>query len=465
MRNNKNILFDFDWFLLVLYFLLVIMGFLTVYSVAFNPESPSIFSFSEKYGKQLMWILISLFCGSIIMLIDSEIFKKISIPIYLIVLALLVVVLFMPPINGARAWLGVGSLGIQPAEFAKISSSLLTAKYLSSINLKHQTNKNIFIAFGIIFTPMFLILLQPDAGTFLVFTSFLFVFYREGVSFDPLFLFIINRVPSINYKNTWVGVHFIPIAFCLAFLAVLSLLSSKFYVVFSFFSNYNFDGFLVLIFFLVILAVSFVLVVLKWGSRRNRKNYILAISLSAVLSIIFVSFVQFGFNKLASHQKNRIELFLGIKSDPDGQDYNRNRAMAAVGSGGFSGKGYKNASVSSVRTNHVPESETDFIFCPFAEEWGFLGSFVVICFFSLFVLRILYIAERQRSSFNRVYGYCIGMIFFYHFLINIGMNIGFAPIIGIPLPFFSCGGSSFISFTIMLFLLLKLDSQRMSVLS
>lgn len=465
MRNNKNILFDLDWFLLVLYFLLVIMGFLTVYSVAFNPESPSIFSFSEKYGKQLMWILISLFCGSIILLIDAEIFKKISIPIYLIVLSLLVIVLFMPPINGARAWLGVGSLGVQPAEFAKISSSLLIASYLSSINLKHQTNKNIFLAFGIIFIPMFLILLQPDAGTFLVFTSFLFVFYREGVSFDPLFLFIINLVPNINYKNTWVGVHFIPIAFFLAFLAVLSLLSSKFYVVFSLFSNYNFDGFFVLILVLVILAFSLVFVVFKWGSKRNKKNYILAISLSVFLSIIFVSFVQFGFNKLASHQKNRIELFLGIKSDPDGQDYNRNRAMAAVGSGGFYGKGYKNASVSSVRTNHVPESETDFIFCPFAEEWGFLGSLFIVGLFSLFILRILYIAERQRSSFNRIYGYCIGMIFFYHFLINIGMNIGFAPIIGIPLPFFSCGGSSFLSFTIMLFLLLKLDSQRMSVLS
>ena len=465
MRNNKNILFDLDWFLLVLYFLLVIMGFLTVYSVAFNPESPSVFSFSEKYGKQLMWIFISLFCGSIILLIDAEIFKKISIPIYLIVILLLVIVLFMPPINGARAWLGVGSLGIQPAEFAKISSSLLIASYLSSINLKHQTKKNIFLAFGIIFIPMFLILLQPDAGTFLVFTSFLFVFYREGVSFDPLFLFIINLVPNINYKNTWVGVHFIPIAFCFAFLAVLSLLSSKFYVVFSLFSNYNYDGFFVLILVLVILAVSLVFVVFKWGSKRNKKNYILAISLSAFLSIFFVSFVQFGFNKLASHQKNRIELFLGIKSDPDGQDYNRNRAMAAVGSGGFYGKGYKNASVSSVRSNHVPESETDFIFCPFAEEWGFLGSLFIVGLFSLFILRILYIAERQRSSFNRVYGYCIGMIFFYHFLINIGMNIGFAPIIGIPLPFFSCGGSSFLSFTIMLFLLLKLDSQRMSVLS
>ena len=371
----------------------------------------------------------------------------------------------MPPINGARAWLGIGSLGIQPAEFAKISSSLLLANYLSSINLKHQTNKNIFLAFGIIFIPMVLILLQPDAGTFLVFTSFLFVFYREGVSFDPLFLFIINRIPNINYKNTWVGVHFIPIAFCLAFLAVLSLLSSKFYVVFSLFSNYNFDGFFVLILGLGVLAISLVLVVFKWGSKRNKKNYILAISLSAFLSILFISFVQFGFNKLATHQKNRIELFLGIKSDPDGQDYNRNRAMAAVGSGGFYGKGYKNASVSSVRTNHVPESETDFIFCPFAEEWGFLGSFGVVCLFSLFILRILYIAERQRSSFNRIYGYCVGMIFFYHFLINIGMNIGFAPIIGIPLPFFSCGGSSFLSFTIMLFLLLKLDSQRMSVLS
>ena len=247
MRNNKNIFLDLDWFVLILYFILVLFGFLTVYSVAFNPENPSILDFSEKYGKQFIWILISLFCGSVILLIDSDILKKTSLAIYLIVLSLLVLVLFMPPINGARAWLGIGSLGIQPAEFAKISSSLLLARYLSSINLKHQSNKSVFLAFAIIFIPMFLILLQPDAGTFLVFTSFLFVFYREGISFDPLFLFIINRIPNINYKNTWVGVHFIPIAFFLAFLAILSLLSSKFYVVFPVISKYSFDGFVVLI--------------------------------------------------------------------------------------------------------------------------------------------------------------------------------------------------------------------------
>ena len=167
---------------------------------------------------------------------------------------------------------------------------------------------------------------------------------------------------------------------------------------------------------------------------------------------------------LADHQKDRIELFLGLKEDPNGKDYNRNRAMAAVGSGGFVGKGYKNASVSSVQTNHVPESETDFIFCPYAEEWGFLGSVVLLFLYLFVIIRILIIAERQRSSFNRIYAYAVGMFFFYHVAINIGMNIGFAPVIGIPLPFFSYGGSSMMSFSIMVFILLKLDSQRRHVL-
>jgi rod shape determining protein RodA len=182
------------------------------------------------------------------------------------------------------------------------------------------------------------------------------------------------------------------------------------------------------------------------------------------LCIALISTVNFGFQNLAEHQKDRIELFLGLKEDPDGEDYNRNRAMAAVGSGGFKGKGYNKASVSSVQTNHVPESETDFIFCPFAEEWGFLGSLVLIGLYLFLLLRIVAIAERQRSTFNRVYAYAVAMILFYHFAINIGMNIGFAPVIGIPLPFFSYGGSSTMSFSVMMFILLKLDSQRRSVL-
>ena len=202
-----------------------------------------------------------------------------------------------------------------------------------------------------------------------------------------------------------------------------------------------------LFYFLYWFWVSF----LFFGNKRARKNSIIAVSIAFILSGLVVSTVHLGFNKLASHQKNRIELFLGIKSDPDGQDYNRNRAMAAVGSGGFYGKGYKNASVSSVKTNHVPESETDFIFCPFAEEWGFIGSAFLLFLFLALIVRIIIVAERQRSSFNRIYAYCVAMILFYHLTINIGMNIGFAPIIGIPLPFFSYGGSSILSFTIMLF--------------
>jgi len=175
--------------------------------------------------------------------------------------------------------------------------------------------------------------------------------------------------------------------------------------------------------------------------------------------------IDFGFQKLAGHQKERIELVLGLREDPNGDDYNRNRAMAAVGSGGLLGKGYRNATVSSVQTNHVPESETDFIFCPFAEEWGFAGSIILVFLYIFMILRIVIIAERQKSTFNRVYAYSVAMIIFYHFAINIGMNIEFSPVIGIPLPFFSYGGSSLMSFSMMMFILLKLDSQRKDVLN
>jgi len=462
MRNNKGLINNLDWVLIFIYFLLVSLGLLTIYSVAFDENNPSLFSFSEKYGKQMFFLLIALFCGFLIFLIDSSIYRKFAIPIYIFVIGLLIVVLFMPPINGARAWLGLGPFGIQPAEFAKIASSLLLAKYLSSMDLKNQNGKSVFLAFSIILLPMALILLQPDAGTFLVFTSFLFVFYREGVSFDPFFLFFINKILRLNYKKTWIGTHFIPIAFLFALLALLSLLSNNYEYQFS---SFKINGFSVLIFLIFLFCLFLLFVFYKWGNKRSRKNSLIAVLLAFVLSVGVVFTVHFSFNKLASHQKNRIELFLGIIDDPDGEDYNRNRAMAAVGSGGFSGKGYMNASVSSVKTNHVPESETDFIFCPFAEEWGFLGSSILIILFISLIIRIIIIAERQRSSFNRIYAYCVAMILFYHFTINIGMNIGFAPIIGIPLPFFSYGGSSILSFTVMLFLLLKLDSQRMDVLS
>jgi rod shape determining protein RodA len=464
MRKGENLISYLDWPLFIAFIMMLIMGLATVYSVAFTPGDPSLFDLDKQYGKQSMWIGISLFLGLLVFLIDSDIYRKFAFPIYLFTLLLLVIVLFMPPINGARAWIGIGSMGIQPAEFSKIASSLLIAKYISELSLKQQTISSVFRAIAIILVPMILILLQPDAGTFVVFTSFLFVMYREGLTFDPLILSIINKVPGLRFKYTWVGSHFIPILFVVLFLSIITLLLTQEATDF-FFLPFKVSGSLYVISFLVILSICGIGFIRQFGSKRDRSKVTVVILLGLVLCSGLSYTVDAGFGSLASHQKDRIELFLGLREDPNGKDYNRNRAMAAVGSGGFLGKGYNKASVSSVESNHVPESETDFIFCPFAEEWGFIGTLFLIALYLFMLIRIIFIAERQRSSFNRIYAYCVVMILFYHFAINIGMSIGFAPVIGIPLPFFSYGGSSMMSFSIMMFVLLKLDSQRKDVLS
>lgn len=460
MRKGESIVAHFDWALFVVYMIFLIMGVSTVYSTAFNEDHPNLFDFSEKYGKQIIWLAVSLFLGLLVFLIDSDIYRKFSVPIYLFTISLLVVVLFMPPINGARAWLGIGSMGIQPAEFSKIGTALLLARFISTVNVKQQNIKTVFLANAIILVPMTLVLLQPDAGTFVVFTSFLFVMYREGITYDPLILKLINSIPGIKFKQTWVGSHFIPIFFVVVFLSVVTLLMSNETLEFSFLPGIEIPGFWSIIISLTVFSLISFLILRFVSSRRERNRILLVVLIGYFLASGLAAGVNYGFQGLAGHQKDRIELFLGLKQDPDGDDYNRNRAMAAVGSGGFLGKGYNKASVSSVESNHVPESETDFIFCPFAEEWGFLGSIILVILYMFMLLRIIMIAERQRSTFNRVYAYTVAMILFYHFAINIGMNIGFAPVIGIPLPFFSYGGSSMMSFSMMMFILLKLDSQR-----
>ena len=464
MRKNQSVIGSFDWPLFAGYILLLLMGIGTVYSVAFDPEHPNVFDISEKYGKQIMWLGISLFLGLLVFLIDSDIYRKFSVPIYAFTLTLLVIVLFMPAVNGARAWLGIGSMGIQPAEFAKIGTAILLARFLSTANVKQQNAKTVMLANGIILIPMVLILLQPDAGTFVVFTSFLFVLYREGISYDPLIVPILNAIPikGLHFKKTWIGTHFIPILFVVIFLSVTTLLLSNSVINVL---GIEFAGYWGVFFFLgVISALGYFFMRIIF-SRRDRKRAAIIAVLGFILSVTLTSAVNYGFQKLAGHQKERIELVLGLRQDPNEDDYNRNRAMAAVGSGGLLGKGYRNATVSSVQTNHVPESETDFIFCPFAEEWGFAGSLILVILYLFMILRIVVIAERQKSVFNRVYAYSVAMILFYHFAINIGMNIEFAPVIGIPLPFFSYGGSSMMSFSMMMFILLKLDSQRNDVLN
>jgi rod shape determining protein RodA len=318
-------------------------------------------------------------------------------------------------------------------------------------------------ASAILLVPMVLILLQPDAGTFVVFTSFLFVMYREGLTFDPIILSFVNSIPGVRFKETWVGSHFIPILFVMIFISVITLLLNSVQLDF-FFLPFPVSGSIGVISTLLIFSILAVLFLQRFSAKRERTRGTVIIVLGFVLTSSLSFIVDNGFNSLATHQKDRIELFLGLREDPNGKDYNRNRAMAAVGSGGLLGKGYNKASVSSVESNHVPESETDFIFCPFAEEWGFVGIIFLFGLYLFMLIRIILIAERQRSIFNRVYAYCVGMILFYHFAINIGMNIGFAPVIGIPLPFFSYGGSSMMSFCMMMFILLKLDSQRKDVL-
>ncbi len=464
MRRGEKITSNVDWLLLSVYLLLMIMGVATVYSTAFDPDHPNLFDFSQKYGKQVVWVFVSLFLGMLVFLIDADIYRKFAVPIYGFTLLLLIIVLFMPAKNGARAWLGIGTFGIQPAEFAKIGTSLLLARFISSVNIKQQNIQTVLIANVIILIPMVLILLQPDAGTFVVFTSFLFVMYREGITYDPILLKVVNLFPGIKFKQTWVGSHFIPILFAVVFLSLVTLLVSNNVITFDFLPDVEIPGFFGVFISLIIFSLIVLLVLRNISSKRDRKSAMLIVAIGFVLSLIISSSVNFLFQGLAKHQKDRIELFLGLREDPDGEDYNRNRAMAAVGSGRMFGKGYKKATVASVESNHVPESETDFIFCPFAEEWGFMGTFILIILYMVMLFRIIIIAERQRSRFVRVYAYTVAMILFYHFAVNIGMDIGFAPVIGIPLPFFSYGGSSMMAFSMFMFILLKLDSQRTYIL-
>ena len=353
MRREDSLTQHVDWWLLSIVIIMLGMGIANVYSAAYDPDHPNIFDFSQKYGKQIMWVGISIFLGFLVFLIDSDIYRKFAIPIYLFCFSLLIVVLFTPPINGARAWLGIGTMGIQPAEFMKIGTAIALSRYISTVNVKNQNVQTVLVALAIVMVPMVLILLQPDAGTFVVFTSFFFVLYREGITFDPLVLKVVNLIPGVRFKDTWVGSHFIPILFYVVFLSIVTLLMSGNKYEFTFMRGVLIPGFYGVITVITVIALVAYLI-LRWvSSRREQRRVLLVIITGWLLSVAVSTTVNFSFSSLAQHQKDRIELVLGLRKDDDGKDYNRNRAMAAVGSGGLFGKGYKKASVASVRSNHV----------------------------------------------------------------------------------------------------------------
>ena len=418
MNNQRSLFFNVDWIVILTFLTLCIIGWFNIHAAVYNPEKPSIFNLDTNYGKQLIFIVSALILGLVILLLDSKFFNTFSPVFYGVTLLLLVLVLIVGRnVGGNQAWIPIGSFRLQPSEFAKFSTCLLLARYLSTINTKVQDLRTQAVCAIILLIPMGLIMMQPDTGSALVFGSLIFVLYREGLS----------------------G-YFLVIGAILIALFVLSLLMSKLYLI---------AGLLLISGFLI------------YNYKKNRA-FVTTVIYGFVISVVFIFCVDFAYNNvLQSHQRNRIDVLLGTVQDLRGEGYNVNQSKIAIGSGGMWGRGYLQGT--QTKYDFVPEQSTDFIFCTIGEEWGFAGSFVVIGLYLFLLLRIVNIAERQRSSFSRIYGYGVASIIFFHFFINIGMTVGLVPVIGIPLPFISYGGSSLWSFTILLFILLKLDSNRMGI--
>lgn len=418
MRQRTGSIANVDWILVGMYLLLVFLGWGNIYAAVYNEEASNILDISQKYGKQLLWIITSLVLILIILIMDSSIYETLAYPIFVIsLISLLAVLLIGTEIAGARSWFTFGSFSIQPSEFAKFATVLALARFLSAKGVSVQNLRGKLGAMAIILLPAALIIPQPDPGSALVYTSLLLVLYRVGLSGNYIFI----------------GMGII-------ILFILSLLLDK----------------LALIGSIVGLGLLFILLF-----RKNR-GWIWRISAVVVLCVGVIQSVDYAFNNiLEDRHRNRINILLGKAHDPQGIGYNTNQSMIAIGSGGFSGKGYLKGT--QTKFDFVPEQSTDFIFCTVGEEWGFLGSTAVIVLFTLFLFRIVIVAERQKSNFSRIYGYGVASILFFHFAINIAMTIGLAPVIGIPLPFFSYGGSSLWGFTLLLFIFIKLDSSRMQL--
>jgi rod shape determining protein RodA len=416
-QQGNRFFFNVDWVSILLFIALCVVGYVSIYaSIPKSPDSAA-FSFSSSYGKQLIYIIAGLILGFSILLLDAKFFSIFSPIIYGITVLLLMVVLVIgDEVAGNQAWISLGGgFRLQPSELAKFGTSLLLARYISNFNPKFRDFKSIAIAVLIIGFPLLLILLQPDAGSALVFLAFMFPMYREGLS---------------GY-------------FLLIFLGMIVLFVADFLVPMQ-----------ILIPLILIIGGFFV-----YQNRRKQKIMFSAI-LVTIVAIAYLFFVKLAYEKiLKPHQRSRIELILGLKMDPKGVGYNVNQSKIAIGSGQLTGRGFLQGT--QTKYGYVPAQSTDFIFSTIGEEWGFVGCSVVIGLYAFLLLRLINLAERQRSTFSRVYGYCVACILFFHVFINIGMAIGIVPVIGIPLPFISYGGSSLWSFTVLLFIFLKLDSNRM----
>ena len=420
MRQEKTIINNIDWLVVFTYITLVILGWLNIYAAVYDEEvNKSIFNLSLNSGKQLIWIATSILIIIAILTVDFRFYDSFSFIIYGIVILLLIFVLFAGiKVSGSTSWFSIGGFRVQPSEFAKFATALALAKYMSKVNYKLSKFNDLLITACIIAIPPILIIVQGDTGTALVFGAFIIVLYREGLN------------PTI------IVIGLIAIA-----LFVLTLVFNQ----------------LTLIIGIITIGVLIIL----FGKKNWKRILTVVAGMMIVISVVW-SVDYFVNDVLKPHQQNRIKALINPEADPLGYGWNVTQSKIAIGSGGLLGKGYLQGT--QTKYDFVPEQSTDFIFCTLGEEQGWIGTTVVIFLFVFLLIRIVLIAERQKETFARVYGYSVASIIFIHFLVNVGMTIGLFPVIGIPLPLFSYGGSSLWAFTILIFILLKIDAHRMQVL-
>lgn len=476
---NISVFRSLDWVTVTLYLILVLAGVVSIYAASYNFDNAGMFDFSEFSGKQLLWVGLSLGIGLVILLLDYRLYEAYAYPIYGAVILLLLLTIFVAPdIKGSRSWLVFGPVSLQPAEFGKFAVALALAKLFDSYNFTLNAKiSNYFRALIIIFLPVILILAQKETGSALVYFSLILVLYREGMSgmvLAAVFCAITYFVVAVKYVEPLIlgmpaGEFSVFILIMVIFALMLLFYCRDFAIARNVIIGFIGSGVVVtvlslcgvavngLAYFLSIIGLAMIYTLIAMMRHRLRK-FLITVGFVAT-SVMFLFSVNYVFgNVLQPHQQMRIKVLLGIEDDPRGVGYNVNQSKIAIGSGGLTGKGFLNGTQTKLK--YVPEQHTDFIFCTIGEEEGFVGSSAVLLVFLALILRLIHVAERQRSAFGRVYAYCVVSYLIFHLAINVGMVIGLCPVIGIPLPFFSYGGSALWGFTILLFILLRIDASR-----
>lgn len=482
MRNSEKISFwkALDWGVIVLFIVLCILGCLSIYGASYNFEQPGFFDLAQRSGKQFIWFVLAIVIAVSILMTDSNTFYSWSFVLYFGVLGLLAITIFIAPdVKGSHSWLILGPISFQPAEFAKFITALALSRFMSSYNFNLKNTRNVLIIMMLIGMPVLLIFMQNETGSALVFLSLLLMLYREGMPGIILFLVVCLAsffVVGLRFGNTFmlgqtsVGQFSVLLLVLMLMCIILVVYRQDFRnmkiilignavaiiagVLLNVFNVLNFN---ICMLQLCMFGATVLFLFFQALSYRNSTYSYIAIFVIASAAFLYSTDYAFD-NLLEPHQQIRIQILLGMEDDPNGAGYNVNQSKIAIGSGGFLGKGFLNGTQTKLK--YVPEQDTDFIFCTVGEEQGFIGSILVLGLYLTLIIRLIQLAERQRSPFSRIYGYCVVSIFFFHVLINIGMVLGILPVIGIPLPFFSYGGSSLWAFTILLFIFLRLDADR-----